>query len=112
VVASQQTKATKQTKTDATKFLNYCATHPAAMMRYHTSDMILKIHSDASNNSESGARSQLGGHFYLGLRTSDDNTKQGTILANTAVMQAVWPPYPKRKLEPCMRKPKKLPFCG
>jgi hypothetical protein len=31
----------------------------------------------------------MGGHFYLGLRTSEDDTNQGTILATTAVMQAV-----------------------
>jgi hypothetical protein len=88
-LASQQTKATEQTKKDATKFLNYCATHPVATMQYHAPEMILKIHSDASYNSESGACSQMGGHFYLGSRTSDDDTNQGTILATTAVMQAV-----------------------
>jgi hypothetical protein len=58
-------------------------------MRYYASDMILKIHSDASYNSESGAQSRMGGHFYLGLRNANDNTKQGTILASTAVMQSV-----------------------
>jgi Reverse transcriptase (RNA-dependent DNA polymerase) len=88
-LASQQAKGTEQTKKDAAKFLNYCATHPEATLRYHASDMILKIHSDASYNSEPGARSRLGSHFYLGNRNSDNDTKQGTILASTAIMQAV-----------------------
>jgi Reverse transcriptase (RNA-dependent DNA polymerase) len=51
-LASQQTRGTQQTKQDATKFLNYCATNPNATIRYHASDMILKVHSDASYNSE------------------------------------------------------------
>jgi hypothetical protein len=51
--------------------------------------MILKIHSDASYNSEPGARSRVGGHFYLGNHNSDDDTHQGAILASTAIMQAV-----------------------
>jgi hypothetical protein len=88
-LASQQTKAMEQTKQDVNKFLNYCATHPEATLQYHASDMILKIHSDASYNSEIGARSQVGGHFYLGNRNSNDDTHQGAILASTAIMQAV-----------------------
>jgi hypothetical protein len=88
-LALQQIKATGQTKKDSIKFLNYCATHPAATMHYHASDMILKIHSDASYNSESGAQSRMGGHFYLGSCSSNNDAKQGTILASTAVMQAV-----------------------
>jgi hypothetical protein len=89
MLASQQTKAMEQTKKDASKFLNYCASHPRATMRYHASDMILKLHSNASYNSESGACSHMGRHFYLGSRTSNNDTKQGTILATTAVMQAI-----------------------
>jgi hypothetical protein len=84
MLASQQTKATEQTRKDTSKFLNYFASHPRATMRYHASYMILKLRSDALYNSESGACSHMGGHFYLGLRTSDDDTKQGTILATTA----------------------------
>jgi hypothetical protein len=41
------------------------ATHPDAAIRYHASDMILHIHSDASYLSVSNARSQLGGLFSL-----------------------------------------------
>jgi hypothetical protein len=88
-LASQQTKGTKQTEQDATKFLNYCSTHPNATIRYHASDMILKLHSDASYNSEPQARSHLGGHFYMGKRDSDQDTDQGAILATTAIMQSV-----------------------
>jgi hypothetical protein len=88
-LASQQTRGTKLTETDANKFLNYCATHPNATIRYHPSDMILKVHSDASYNSEPKARSQAGGHFYMGNRDTNDDTTQGTILATTAIMNAI-----------------------
>jgi hypothetical protein len=88
-LASQQTCRTKLTETDANKFLNYCATHPNATIRYHPSDMILKVHSDTSYNSELKARSRAGGHFYMGNRDTNDDTTQGTVLATTSIMNAV-----------------------
>ena len=56
-LASSQSKGTEETKEAMEHFLNYCATHPDATIRYQASDMILKIHSDASYLSESQARS-------------------------------------------------------
>jgi hypothetical protein len=44
--------------------LDYLTTHPDATIRYHASDMILHIHSDASYLSVSNARSPLGGLFF------------------------------------------------
>jgi hypothetical protein len=72
-LASQQAKGTEQTARDAVKFLNYCATHPDAKLRYH-SDMVLKIHSDALYLSESKARSRSAGHFYMGNKDNDNDT--------------------------------------
>jgi hypothetical protein len=54
-LALQRTKGTAKTATAAIKFLYYCATHSDAAIRYVLSDMILKLHSDASYLSESGA---------------------------------------------------------
>jgi hypothetical protein len=88
-LASQQAKGTEQTARDAVKFLNYCATHPDAKLRYHASDMILKIHSDASYLSESKARSRSAGHFYMGNKDNDDDTTNGSILATTQIMKSV-----------------------
>jgi hypothetical protein len=56
----QQTKGMARTAPDAVKFLNYCATHPDASIRYTQSDMILCCHSDASYLSKSQAPSQVG----------------------------------------------------
>jgi hypothetical protein len=82
-------KGTQQTAQDAVKFLNYCHTHPDAALCYHASDMILKIQPDASYLSEPKACSRAAGHFYMGNKGTDNNTKQGAILATTAVMKPV-----------------------
>jgi hypothetical protein len=47
-IAMEQTKATEKTQANNDQLLDYLATHPDATIRYHASDMILHIHSDAS----------------------------------------------------------------
>jgi hypothetical protein len=48
VLESEQSKATEVTADKVIKLLNYCNTHPEIKIRYHASDMILHIYSDAS----------------------------------------------------------------
>ena len=48
--------------------LNYLATNPDATVRFHASDMILNIHSDASYLSETNPHSRACGHFFMGWR--------------------------------------------
>jgi hypothetical protein len=47
-IATDQTKATEKTQAAKNQLLDYVTTHPDATIRYHVSDMILHIHSDAS----------------------------------------------------------------
>jgi hypothetical protein len=47
-IATEQTKATEKTQAATNQLLDYLATHPDGTIRYHASDMILHIHSDAS----------------------------------------------------------------
>jgi hypothetical protein len=54
--ASQQTAATLTTEKAITQFLDYAATNPDAVIRYHPSKMILNLHSDALYLSEPKAR--------------------------------------------------------
>jgi hypothetical protein len=68
-IATEQTKVTEKTQAATNQVLDYLATHPDATIRYHSSDMILHIHSDASYLSVSHARSRLGGLFLLGKKT-------------------------------------------
>jgi hypothetical protein len=68
-IATEQTKATGKTQSTTNQLLYYLATHPDATIRYHASDMILHIHSDASYLSVSNAPSRLGGLFFCGNKS-------------------------------------------
>jgi hypothetical protein len=65
-IATQQTNGTQATMKAVTQLLNYCATHPDAVVRYFASDMILEIDSDASYLSAPKARSRAAGYHTLG----------------------------------------------
>jgi hypothetical protein len=81
VLASEQSKATEVTAEKVIKLLNYCNTNPETKIRYHASDMILYVHSDASYLSENAAKSRAGGFFYMGSTTNTDKKlPNGAIL--------------------------------
>ena len=65
-IASQQAGPTKSREQLVKHFLDYCATHPDAKVRYFGSNMILHLHSDASYLNEKHGRSTAGEHFFLG----------------------------------------------
>jgi hypothetical protein len=65
-IATEQTKATEKMQAATYQVLDYHAAYPDAIIRYHASDIILHIHSDASYLSLSNARSQIGGIFFRG----------------------------------------------
>jgi hypothetical protein len=71
-IASMQSKATEAAEALAERLLQHVASYPNATVVYHASDMILKVHSDASYLSETAARSRAGGAHFLGNR--DDST--------------------------------------
>jgi hypothetical protein len=76
VLASEQSNATEVTADKVIKLLNYCNTHPETKIRYHVSDMILHIHSDASYLSENEAKIRAGGFFYMGDTNKNDKNSQ------------------------------------
>jgi hypothetical protein len=69
--------------------LDYLATHPDATIRYHASDMVLHIYSDASYLSVSNVRSRLGGLFFLGNKYPEQDALNGSILNVAAVIKNV-----------------------
>jgi hypothetical protein len=69
VLASEKSKATEVTANKVIKLLKYCNTHPETKIRYHSSDMILHIHSDALYLSENEAQIRAGELFYMGSGT-------------------------------------------
>jgi hypothetical protein len=90
VLASEQSKATEETTYKVIKLLNYCNTNPETKIRYHASDMILHINSDASYLSEGEAKSRAGGFFYMGNATKHDkNLTNATILIVSKVLKHV-----------------------
>jgi hypothetical protein len=88
-IATEQTKATEKTQAATNQMLDYLATHPDATIRYHASDMILNIHSDASYLSVSNERSRLGGLFFLCNKSPEQHTLNGSILNVAAVIKNV-----------------------
>ena len=70
------------------QFLDYCATHPNAGVRFVMSDMILALHSDASYLSEPDAKSRAAGHFYMG-KINDESFDNGTILTLSKIINHV-----------------------
>lgn len=71
-IATQQAKGTKATMKAIIYLLNYCATHPGAIIRYHASDMCLHVDSDASYLSVSKAHSRIAGFHYRSSHPDSD----------------------------------------
>jgi hypothetical protein len=88
-IATEQTKATEKTQAATNQLLDYLATHPDATIRYHASDMILHIHSDASYLSVSNARSCLGGLFFCSEKSPQHDTLNGSILNVASIIKNV-----------------------
>ena len=65
-IAIEQMKATKRMMDRCIQLLDYLASNQDAKVRFHASDMVMNIHSNASYLSESGSQSQACGHFFMG----------------------------------------------
>jgi len=72
----------------ATQLLDYCASQEEAILTYHSSDMILAIHSDAGYLNESKARSRAGGHFFLSSNVQNP-PNNGAVLTIAQIIDAV-----------------------
>jgi hypothetical protein len=108
-IATEQNKATEKAQAATNQLFDYLATHPDAAIRYHASDMILHIHSDASYLSVSNARSRFGGLFSWAA-----NLPIKTYLTDQSSMSLpsskTWsPPQPNQKLERPFTTPKAAP---
>jgi hypothetical protein len=88
-IVMEQTKVTEKTQAATNQLLDYLATHPDATIRYHASDIILHIHSDASYLSVSNVRSRLGGLFFCGDKSPQQDKLNGSILNVASVIKNV-----------------------
>jgi hypothetical protein len=88
-IATEQTKATEKTQAATNQLLDYLATHPDSTIRYHASEIIVHIHSDASYLSVSNARSRLRGLFFCGDKSPQQDKLNGSILNVASVIRNV-----------------------
>ena len=64
-ISVSQANPTINTRKKINHVLDYVATHPEAIIRYHASDMILNVNSDAVYLVLPRAQSRMAGHFFL-----------------------------------------------
>jgi hypothetical protein len=102
-IPTEQTKATEKTQAATNQLLDYFSTHTDATIRYHSSDMILHIHSDASYLSVSNARSRLGGLFFCGDKSPQQDTLNGSILNVDSVVKNVVASAAESEVGECFR---------
>ena len=86
-IAAEQSSPTERTLQRVRQFLDYMHTHPNAVIRFRSSDMILNVHSDASYLTASRARSRAGGYFFLG--SLPKNGKPIKLNGNVAITCAI-----------------------
>jgi hypothetical protein len=89
ILATEQTTGNQSTVAAMSLFLNYCATNPDSILRYHASDMILRVESDASYLTEPNAKSRAGGHHYLGKANDNQPWYNAPLLSLSKVLRNV-----------------------
>jgi hypothetical protein len=69
-IASQSSKPTEDTMRQTLQLLNNLVMQEDAVLFYHTSNMVLAVHSNASYLSKPKAQSWMGGHFFFSSNTT------------------------------------------
>ena len=64
-ISTQQSKPTAHTITKCNHLIDYAVTYPNAVIRYHSSDMIIHGDTDAAYLVLSKARNRIACHFHL-----------------------------------------------
>jgi hypothetical protein len=106
-IATEQTKATEKMQAATNQMLDYLATHPDSTIRYHASDMILNIHSDASYLSVSNAVSEVCFSWETNPPSKKHLTDQSSMSLPSSKM---WSPQLRnQKLERVLTTPKVVP---
>jgi hypothetical protein len=75
-IAVEQTKAMEKTMGRCIQLLDYLASNSEAKVRYHASDMIMNIHSNASYLTKTKAHSRACRHFFHGMDAQEQRTHQ------------------------------------
>jgi len=82
-IATEQASPTTDTVARAKMLMDYLHTYPEGVIRYHASDMILKITSDAAYLVQPKARSRAAVHYHLGWKDSTRTNGALDVLCKT-----------------------------
>jgi hypothetical protein len=90
-IASQQALPSEDMCNCVNQFLDYMATHPNAKIQYHTSNMVLNVHSKTWYLSAPNARSCAGGYFFLSSTPCDGSPIQinGAVHITCTILKLV-----------------------
>ena len=90
-IASEQAQPTQKTMEKAQRLMDYVHTYPNAYIRFHASDMILNIDSDAAYLVAPKARSRVAGYYHLSSNPliSKHPTLNGAILVECKTLRHV-----------------------
>ena len=87
-ITTQQASPMQKTMDRIKQLLDYCSSQEEAIITYHSSNMVLAIHSNAGYLNESKARSRVGGHFFLSSDTQYP-PNNGAILDIAQIIDAI-----------------------
>ena len=92
-IAREQAKPTETTMKKCNRLLDYATTYPEATLRYHKSDMVLHVDTDAAYLVLPGPRSRYAGYFYLSENLKNYHTStpkmNGAILITCKGLKGV-----------------------
>jgi len=88
-IFASQSKPTQATLQRCHDLLDYVATYPNVFLRYHASDMVLTIDSDAAYLVAPKARSRIAGYFQLNSAKHSNNYVIGTMLIECKTLRHV-----------------------
>ena len=88
-ISVSQSEPTEKTSAQCKQLLDYAATYPNVFLRFHSSDMVLNIYSDAAYLVAPKARSHVSGYFQLNSNTKFNTTFNGTLLVECKNLQHV-----------------------
>jgi hypothetical protein len=88
-IVMEQTKATDRTLERCIQLLDYLASNNPAKVRFHASDMIMNIHSNASYLSAPGSQNHTCRHFFMGSILKDNKpiVLNGAFHTSTTAMR-------------------------
>ena len=79
IISVEQSITTKSTAKAVTRILNYAATQSESITRYHTSGMVLHIHSNASFLSYPEAKIRVVRYHYLSMKSAGPNNPRTKV---------------------------------